>query len=186
MKTIAAAKFKAHGLALMDDVHKNREPIVITKRGKPVAKLVPAGNDDREFLGRLEGIIRIVGDIESPLEPPEAWDALKWSCLILTCWFGRSAIRSGFRARQGGGLAVSAITLWELGLLVNRGRIQIHGTVESSIRQLLEDVTIRPITDEIAALAVQFPDDYRRDPADRLIGATARAEGLTLINSDRA
>jgi PIN domain nuclease of toxin-antitoxin system len=81
-------------------------------------------------------------------------------------------------------LAVSAITLWELGLLVNRGRIQIHGTVKSSIRQLLEDVTIRPITDEIAALAVQFPDDYPRDPADRLIGATARAEGLTLITRD--
>jgi prevent-host-death family protein len=77
MKTIAAAKFKAHCLSLMDDVHKNREPIVITKRGKPVAKLVPAGNEDREFLGRLEGIIRIVGDIESPVEPPEAWDALK-------------------------------------------------------------------------------------------------------------
>jgi PIN domain nuclease of toxin-antitoxin system len=37
---------------------------------------------------------------------------------------------------------------------------------------------------EIAALAVQFPDDYPRDPADRLIGATARAEGLTLITRD--
>jgi Antitoxin Phd_YefM, type II toxin-antitoxin system len=66
MKTIAAAKFKAHCLTLMDDVHKNREAIVITKRGKPVAKL-----------GRLEGSIRIVGDIDSPVEPPEAWDALK-------------------------------------------------------------------------------------------------------------
>ena len=87
-------------------------------------------------------------------------------------------------ARQGGGLAVPAITLWELGLLVNRGRIQTYGTVESSIRQPLEDVTIRPISYEIAALAVQFPDDYPRDPADRLIGATARAEGLTLITRD--
>jgi PIN domain nuclease of toxin-antitoxin system len=46
---------------------------------------------------------------------------------------------------------------------------------------LLEGVTIRPITPEIAALAVQFPDDYPRDPSDRLIGATARAEGLTLV-----
>jgi prevent-host-death family protein len=55
-KTIAAAKFKAHCLTLMDEVHKNREPIGITKRGKPVAKLVPAGNKDWEFLGRLEGI----------------------------------------------------------------------------------------------------------------------------------
>ncbi len=67
---------------------------------------------------------------------------------------------------------------------MNRGRIQAPGTVESSIRQLLEDVTVRPITPEIAALAAQFPDDFPRDPADRLIGATARAEGLTLITRD--
>jgi PIN domain nuclease of toxin-antitoxin system len=96
----------------------------------------------------------------------------------------RAAAAEIRRARQGGGLAVSAITLWELGLLMNRGRIQAPGTVESSIRQLLEDVTVRPITPEIAALAAQFPDDFPRDPADRLIGATARAEGLTLITRD--
>ncbi len=98
----------------------------------------------------------------------------------------RAAASEIRRARQGGGLAVSAITLWELGLLVNRGRIQAYGTVESSIRQLLEDVAVRPITPEIAALAVQFPEDYPRDPADRLIGATARAEGLTLITRDQS
>jgi len=96
----------------------------------------------------------------------------------------RAAVSEIRRARQGGGLAVSAITLWELGLLMNRGRIQAPGTVESSIRQLLEDVTVRPITPEIAALAAQFPDGFPRDPADRLIGATARAEGLTLITRD--
>jgi PIN domain nuclease of toxin-antitoxin system len=96
----------------------------------------------------------------------------------------RAAASEIRRARQGGGLAVSAITLWELGLLMNRGRIQAPGTVESSIRQLLEDVTVRPITPEVAALAAQFPDDFPRDPADRLIGATARAEGLTLITRD--
>ncbi len=96
----------------------------------------------------------------------------------------RAAASEIRRARRDGGLAVSAITLWELGLLVNRGRIQAYGTLESSIRQLLEDVTVRPITPEIAALAVQFPAEYPRDPADRLIGATARAEGLTLITRD--
>ncbi len=79
---------------------------------------------------------------------------------------------------------MSAISLWELGLLINRGKIQAPGTVESSIRQLIEEVTVRPITAEIAALAAQFPDDFPRDPADRLIGATARVEGLTLITRD--
>jgi PIN domain nuclease of toxin-antitoxin system len=81
-------------------------------------------------------------------------------------------------------VAVSAITVWELALLFSRGRIQGYGTVEASVRVLIEGVSIRPITAEIAALATQFPDDYPRDPADRLIGATARAEGLTLVTRD--
>jgi PIN domain nuclease of toxin-antitoxin system len=45
-------------------------------------------------------------------------------------------------------------------------------------------VTILPITLEIAALAAQFPADYPSDPSDRLIGATARAEGMTLVTRD--
>jgi len=92
-----------------------------------------------------------------------------------------SAIR---RARQNGGLAVSAITMWELAWLLTRRRIQAYGTIEVSVRLLLEGLTILPITPEIAALAAQFPDDYPRDPADRIIGATARAEGLTLVTRD--
>lgn len=92
-----------------------------------------------------------------------------------------SAIR---RARRDGGLAISAISLWEIASLFASGKIQAYGTVEASVRLLIEDVTVRPITPEIAALAAQFPDDYSRDPSDRLIGATARAEGLTLVTRD--
>lgn len=88
------------------------------------------------------------------------------------------------RARRGQGIAVSAITLWELALLITRGRIQAYGTVDGSIRELTQGVDVLPITPEIAALAAQFPDDYPRDPADRLIGATARSEGLTLVTRD--
>lgn len=79
---------------------------------------------------------------------------------------------------------MSAISLWELAFLVARGRIRSYGTVESSVNRLIEGVTIKPITPEIATLAAQFPDDYPRDPADRLIGATARAEGLALVTRD--
>jgi PIN domain nuclease of toxin-antitoxin system len=52
------------------------------------------------------------------------------------------------------------------------------------VRLLIEGVAVKPITAEIAALATQFPDEYSRDPADRLIGATARAEGLPLVTRD--
>ena len=75
MKTMTAASFKTHCLTIMEDVRSTREPVLITKRGRPVAKLVPAGTSD--FMGRLQGVVRIVGDIESPVEPPESWEVLR-------------------------------------------------------------------------------------------------------------
>lgn len=77
MKRIPAGEFKARCLTVMDEVGRTREPILVTKRGKPVVKLVPAEKSDTPFLGRLEGQVRINGDIESPIEPAEAWDALR-------------------------------------------------------------------------------------------------------------
>lgn len=92
-----------------------------------------------------------------------------------------SAHRAIEHARKTDGLGVSAITLWELATLIAKGRIQVYGTLEASLRLLTEGVTVKPLTIEIATLATQFPGDYPRDPADRLIGATARAEGLPLV-----
>jgi prevent-host-death family protein len=68
MKKIAAGEFKARCLALMEDVRSTRQPLIITKRGKPVAKLVPIEEPNDEFIGRLKGVMRIVGDIESPID----------------------------------------------------------------------------------------------------------------------
>jgi prevent-host-death family protein len=74
-KTMAAGEFKARCLRVMDEVERTRRPVVITKRGRPVAKLVPADATEPDaFFGRLAGKIRIVGDITAPLDPPEAWD----------------------------------------------------------------------------------------------------------------
>ena len=94
-----------------------------------------------------------------------------------------SAIR---RARASEGVAIAAISLWELALLFARGRLRAPGTVEASVRWIVEDagVSIKPITLEVAALATQFPEDFPHDPVDRLIAATARAEGMTLITRD--
>ena len=68
MRKIAAGEFKARCLTLMEDVRSTREPLIITKRGKPVAKLVPADDVKDDFIGRLEGEFRIVGDIGSPID----------------------------------------------------------------------------------------------------------------------
>jgi PIN domain nuclease of toxin-antitoxin system len=92
-----------------------------------------------------------------------------------------SAIR---RANKAGGIAISAITLWELSWLATHGRLQVTETVESYLEQVSSLVAIRPITIKVAALANQFPADYSSDPCDRLIGATALAEGMVLITKD--
>ncbi len=77
MKTLPAGEFKARCLSVMEEVRKNREPVLITKRGKPVAKLVPADKAREELIGRLEGIVSITGDIESPIEAVDAWESLR-------------------------------------------------------------------------------------------------------------
>ncbi len=78
MKKIAAGVFKARCLALMEDVRLTRQPIVITKRGQPVAKLVPVENGKKDhWIGRLNGKFKITGDIVSPVVPLEDWEALK-------------------------------------------------------------------------------------------------------------
>jgi prevent-host-death family protein len=63
MKTISASEFRARCLAAVEEVHSTRKPVLITKRGKPVARLVAAGKPDK-LIGRLKGIIKIVGDIK--------------------------------------------------------------------------------------------------------------------------
>ncbi|NYF77780.1 type II toxin-antitoxin system Phd/YefM family antitoxin [Granulicella arctica] len=77
MRTMAAAKFKATCLAVMDEVEKKREPVVITKNGKPVAKLVPIATATDPIFGFMRGKGVIVGDIVTPVAPLEDWDALK-------------------------------------------------------------------------------------------------------------
>ena len=70
---VAAAKFKSQCLALMDEVERKRTEIVITKRGRPVAKLVPVDRDTQVLFGGLRGTGRVVGDIVAPTG--ERWNA---------------------------------------------------------------------------------------------------------------
>lgn len=94
-----------------------------------------------------------------------------------------SAIR---RARSADGVAIADVTLWELALLFTRGILRAQGTVEKTIQDLLAEsaVIVKPITSGIAAIACELPRDYPNDPADRLIGATAIGEGLSLVTRD--
>ena len=93
----------------------------------------------------------------------------------------KNAIRA---AHIQGGLAIAAITLFELAWLAENGRVETTLSVESFVRQCASKMTVLPITPEIAARAVSFPDPYPKDPQDRLIGATALVEGIQLVTHD--
>jgi prevent-host-death family protein len=77
MKKMAAGSFKANCLAVMDEVQAKHETVVITKRGKPVAKLVPLNTKTDEIYNFLAGKGTITGDIVSPAISPEEWGELK-------------------------------------------------------------------------------------------------------------
>ena len=66
MKKVPAGFFKAHCLAVMDDVQAKKETVVITKRGKPVVKLVPVEPQGDDIFGFLRGKVTITGDVVSP------------------------------------------------------------------------------------------------------------------------
>jgi prevent-host-death family protein len=77
MKTMPAGQFKARCLQVMEDVQSTRESVVITKRGRPVAKLVPADGQPDDVFGCMKGEIEIVGDIVSPAVPLKDWEILR-------------------------------------------------------------------------------------------------------------
>jgi prevent-host-death family protein len=74
MKRMAAGKFKAECLAVMDEVSQTGEAVLITKHGKPVAKLVAPDNPADDVFGFMAGKVKIVGDIVRPVTPLEDWE----------------------------------------------------------------------------------------------------------------
>ena len=77
MKKMAAGQFKVHCLTVMDEVQAKRETVVITKHGKPVAKLVPVDEGSDDIYGFLDGKGEITGDVVSPALSSEDWGELK-------------------------------------------------------------------------------------------------------------
>ena len=73
MKHIPAGTFKARCLAVMRKVQATGEPVIVTKRGTPVVKVMPAHSEKNDIFGFMRGKVKIVGDIESPI--PVKWES---------------------------------------------------------------------------------------------------------------
>jgi PIN domain nuclease of toxin-antitoxin system len=83
------------------------------------------------------------------------------------------------------GLAISDITLLELATLANTGRIRLDISLESFLQEVEARFIVLPITGRACARITGLPAGYPKDPADRIIGATALVEGISLLTADR-
>lgn len=109
------------------------------------------------------------------------WDALAPERL------SESAQMAIAQANGSDGLIICDISVWEIAMLLQKGRVQVQTDPLTFINLVLQanKVRVQPITPHTAILATQFPAQINQDPADRLIAATALAEHATLVTADR-
>jgi PIN domain nuclease of toxin-antitoxin system len=86
---------------------------------------------------------------------------------------------------DGSGLAICGITLLEIATANRNGRISLAMSLESFLRDVEERFVVLPISGRACARTLTLPASYPKDPADRVIGATALVEGMSLVTADR-
>lgn len=87
--------------------------------------------------------------------------------------------------KNGEGLAISDITLWELATLAGKDRIRLEISLESFLGEVEARFVVLPISSRACVRARTLPAAYPKDPADRIIAATALVKGLPLLTADR-
>jgi PIN domain nuclease of toxin-antitoxin system len=119
---------------------------------------------------------------------PLLLDTHVWLWLVLgTGGLSAVARRTIVGAASAGHLRIAAITLWEIALLASRNRITLGRPTIQWIEQAVvaSFVAVEPLTAEVAVASWDLPDRFHPDPADRMIVATARVTGATLMTQDR-
>ena len=88
----------------------------------------------------------------------------------------------------GGAASIAAMTLWEIAMLVSKGRLSVGRDLGNWFAWLLDDGGVRllALDARIAVDSVSLPGSFHSDPSDRLIVATARCHGIPLLTADRA
>lgn len=77
MKQMRASAFKARCLKIMNEIQATGEPVIVTKHGKPVVKVIPIKPENDDIFGFMAGKAKIIGDIESPVVPLKDWNIFK-------------------------------------------------------------------------------------------------------------
>lgn len=86
--------------------------------------------------------------------------------------------------QHGQGLAISDISLLEIAILQSKGRIKLTGSLETFLEEIEARFIVLPITGQICAAAVTPPPGCPKDPADRIIVASALVRGVSLVTAD--
>jgi len=110
-----------------------------------------------------------------------------WAQLGLVDQLSRGAVSAIRRAESQGRLRVSVISIWELGMLAQRGRISLPLDVRTWVREAFTKpgLSLAPLTPEIALESSDLPGVLHGDPADRILAATARILRATLLTKDQ-
>jgi PIN domain nuclease of toxin-antitoxin system len=96
----------------------------------------------------------------------------------------RASVDQSRRAQKG--LAVSDFTLFELTLMSRKKRLILSSSLETFLVEVERLFVVLPISREVCLQTLAFPPSYPKDPADRIIGATAVVHGLELVTADQA
>jgi len=109
-----------------------------------------------------------------------------WAQLGLVQQLSRTALQSIKDGEREGNLRISVISIWELAMLEKRGRVALPMNVRTWVEQALgkPGIAVAPLTPEIAIESVHLPGEMHGDPADRMLVATARVLGATLVTKD--
>src|SRR5713101_1175404 len=86
--------------------------------------------------------------------------------------------------QSGQGIAISDITLLEIAQLESKKRIKLNSSLETFLSEVEARFVVLPITGRVCVRAMELPVGYPKDPADRIIGATALVEGIPLVTAD--
>jgi PIN domain nuclease of toxin-antitoxin system len=109
------------------------------------------------------------------------WDALEPKQLT------KKAIKAIDNADNRNALLIADISIWEISMLIKKGRVQIDTTAANFIHLFLQsrNISIISISPEIAELSVNFEADINKDPADRIIAATSIIQNARLVTADK-
>ena len=112
--------------------------------------------------------------------------ALVWWASGSTQQLSSKALRAIEKEQRGGEIIVSSISSWELAMLTERGRLALAMEISPWLALVAQIERLRfvPVDNTIALASVALPGDFHKDPADRIIVATARALGAPVLSAD--